>query len=83
MRDVLLTPDELEKQKAAEQAQAQPQPGPTPPGGMAKPIQGTPNEDTISTGGMPPGVEPPPMALPEGGAGVTLPNALCGQYSGF
>tara|TARA_Y100000310_G_scaffold339575_1_gene432668 strand:- start:3700 stop:5532 length:1833 start_codon:yes stop_codon:yes gene_type:complete len=83
MRDVLLTPDELEKQKAAEQAQAQPQPGPTPPGGMAKPIQGTPNEDTISTGGMPPGVEPPPMALPEGGAGVTLPNALRGQYSGF
>ena len=77
MRDVLLSPDQVEAQ-AQQAAQATGMPG-VEPGAPAE----APLEDNISTGGMPPGVEPPPMALPEGGAGVTLPNALRGQYSGF
>ncbi len=69
MRDIMVSPEALEAAKA--QAQGAPQPG------AAVLNQASP--DTIATGGMPPGVEPPPMPLDGGGAGNTLPNELRGM----
>ena len=38
-----------------------------------------PPADTIATGGMPEGLEPPPVPVDSGGAGNTLPNELRGN----
>ncbi len=37
-----------------------------------------PGNESVATGGMPPGLEPPPMPVDVGGAGNTLPNELRG-----
>lgn len=73
MRDIMVSPEQLQaaQAQAAGQAQGAPQPG------AAVLNQASP--DSIATGGMPPGVEPPPMPMEAGGAGNTSPNDLRGM----
>jgi len=81
MRDILVTPEELQRQEA-QMAQAQ-QAAQQMPGAMeAAAPQATQAEapvDMPMTGAMPPGLEPPPLPLEVGGAGARIPNLLRGQ----
>jgi hypothetical protein len=80
MSEVAISEEEMQAQAAQAQAQmaammqAQAPPGMNPAAAM------TPSpDDTIATGGLPPGTEPPQMPLEGGGAGSTLPNSLRGN----
>lgn len=68
MREILIDP---EKQAV---------PG-MPPGGApgVSSLLNQPPEETVATGGMPPGLEPPPAPFESGGAGNPLPNELRGN----
>jgi hypothetical protein len=78
MKDLAISQEEMaaQQQQMQQAMAAQMQQG-APPGGPAAAAQ--PGVESVATGGMPPGLEPPPMPMQNGGAGNTLPNALRGK----
>jgi len=82
MRDILVTPEEVQQQQAqmaqAQQA-AQQMPGAMEAGAPASAGVESPAVDMPTSGAMPPGLEPPPLPMDVGGAGAQIPNIMRGQ----
>jgi len=74
MKDIGVSEEEMQQKQAEMASQMQQmQQAPTQSAAAAQP-----SPDTIATGGMPPGLEPPSAPTESGGAGNTLPNELRG-----
>ena len=78
MKDIGVTEEEMQQQAQQQQAMAaqmqQAQGQAQPPSAALN----QPSPDTIATGGLPPGLEPPTAPMEGGGPGSTLPNELRG-----
>ena len=78
MKDIGVTEEEMQQQAQQQQAMAaqmqQAQGQAQPPSAALN----QPSPDTIATGGLPPGLEPPVAPMEAGGPGSTLPNELRG-----
>ncbi len=73
MKDLTISEEEMQ-QKQSEMAAQMQQMQQAPPSSAAA----EPSPDTIATGGMPPGLEPPSAPSEAGGPGSKLPNELRG-----